>query len=189
MPRITQLQLKANRESFAWSQKRTPLKYINIKVRKLRIGFKNITDEDTIQRVYNGLLGEPELKTSMAIKASGSLAEYRQYMREIQYDIKAAHDSRFSKRTYASRNTTSTSSRSRPWNLDEKPSQLYRKCISLSKTKTVSEHWALKYPNRDIPQPKATNQPGPQKKLWEKKIKIEVYIITETDEGEEDKEV
>ena len=77
MPGTTQLRFKINKESFIQLQKRTPLKYINTKIRKLRIGFKNITDKDIVWRVYNGLLGEPKLKTSMIIEASGSLTEYR----------------------------------------------------------------------------------------------------------------
>ena len=83
MPGITQLRFKADRESFVWLQKRTPLEYINTEIRKLKIGFRNITDEDIVWRVYDGLLGEPELKTSIVIKASGSLAEYRQYITDI----------------------------------------------------------------------------------------------------------
>ena len=63
----------------------------------LKMGHMNITDEDMMWRIHNGLFNEPELKTAMATLKRTTLSEYRNHMMEIQGDMKAVYNTRFTR--------------------------------------------------------------------------------------------
>ena len=65
-----------------------------------------LTDGEMTWRVHEGL-AEPKLRAAMLIKSTGSLADYKSFLLDIQGDLKEANDAKFRNVKKIAQNTAS----------------------------------------------------------------------------------
>ncbi|ERF74442.1 hypothetical protein EPUS_09487 [Endocarpon pusillum Z07020] len=96
MGTLSELRSAASKESFNWNQGRLPTEYVDEKVGKLRIAGMN-SEEDIVQRVYEGFDDVPELQAALAPYSEESLANFRKRLRALQPIHKRMYDEKIAK--------------------------------------------------------------------------------------------
>ena len=190
MPSAALLRIEADRECFRWNQSRTPMEYVTTKVRKLRMG--EFSETDIVARIHEGLSQASDLKTAMAPLRNSTLTEYRQYLLEIQGDVKAQNEKLFRATKKPVPLTATENSNPKPFiprnsknfSTSREPPSPCRVCLAKGKTEKEANHWNFKCPERVSVKKEPFDRAKP--KFQNKRPEVRAYATEEVSEEEDD---